>query len=281
MPDTTTNLPLACRLAQRGLLRLGGADRRAFLQGLISNDIQLCQGTQPLYAALLTPQGKFLHDLFITDCGEDFLVDCEASRADDLLQRLMAHKLRSKITLENVSEAYDVWAMWGTGLSETAGFYPDPRLPALGQRGILRKGEQPPNSQLTDFAAYDYHRLQYGVPDGSRDMILEKSTLLEGNLDRLNAISWTKGCYMGQELTARTHYRGLIKKRLFPVVIEGVAPSAGSILSYENEESGEMRSHSGTLGLALLSIEKAEAARQTRTPFVAQDSRLFIYEFTP
>lgn len=275
----------ACHLLNRGVIRIGGDDRRAFLQGLISNDINLCVGDKMLYAALLTPQGKFLHDLFLADLGDHFLVDCEAERADDLIARLKKYKLRSKVTIEDARDEFDVWAVWEKENSLSSSFrrtpesrhtinqimpnepldpdfrrddaliYTDPRLPELGQRVIMKKSEKP-EAEIVAFENYDRHRIMQSVPDGSRDMIVEKSTLLEGNFDRFNGISWTKGCYMGQELTARMHYRALVKKRLFTLKIEGHAPSTGSIIKSGDFEVGEMRSSCGDVGLALLAVEK-------------------------
>jgi folate-binding protein YgfZ len=114
--------------------------------------------------------------------------------------------------------------------------------------------------QIADAASYDRHRLALGVPDGSRDMIVGKSTLSDGNFDFLNGVSWTKGCYVGQELTARMHHRALVKKRMFPVKISEAAPATGSIVYLNNDEVGEMRSSNGGVGLALLNIEQAKWA---------------------
>src|SRR5258706_3085359 len=128
---------------------------------------------------------------------------------------------------------------------------------ALGQRVTLPR-EDIRETQIAagiaeaDFAAYDRHRLALGIPDGSRDLIVEKSILLESGFDELNGVDWQKGCYIGQELTARTKYRGLIKKRLFPVRINGPAPASGTILSLHGKEAGEMRSSRDGTGLALL-----------------------------
>lgn len=234
-------------LSHRGVLRIGGEDRRVFLQGLISNDIGLCTPEKPIYAALLTPQGKFLHDLFIYDAGDALLVDCEAARADDLLQRLSTYKLRAKVTLENLSGQKQVWAFREDG----AGL-PDPRLPALGSRGIF---DQAAGFQSEDSALYDRHRLRLGVPEGSRDLIVGKSTLSDGNFDFLGGISWTKGCYVGQELTARMHHRALVKKRMFPVRISGAAPAPGEVLRFKDQDIGEMRSANDDIGLALLNVD--------------------------
>lgn len=249
---------LSTQLLNRGAIRIGGEDRRMFLQGLISNDIELCTPGQPIYAALLTPQGKFLHDLFIIDMGEAFLADCESGRADDLLKRLAMYKLRAQVTLEKTG--HEVWAVCNDGSTlampgEDTVFI-DPRLSVLGRRAIVNNGASLGDAQQVDFAVYDKNRISLGIPDGSRDMIVGKSTLLECNLDRFNAISWTKGCYVGQELTARMHHRGLVKKRLFTVKINGAPPPPGTVIRLNGEDVGEMRSHCEDVGLALLNIEK-------------------------
>src|SRR5439155_25745083 len=112
-----------------------------------------------------------------------------------------------------------------------------------------------------DFAAYDRHRLTLGIPDGSRDLVPDKSILLEAGFDELNGVDWQKGCYVGQELTARTKYRGLIKKRLFPVHIEGPAPPPGTMVTAEGRDAGEIRSSRDGEGLALLRLEAVDSGR--------------------
>jgi tRNA-modifying protein YgfZ len=144
--------------------------------------------------------------------------------------------------------------------------FADPRLAALGARAVLPRDEA--RALLADagiaeagFDSYDRLRLSLGVPDGSRDLVLEKSILLESGFDELNGVDWEKGCYIGQELTARTKYRGLIKKRLTPVRIEGPPPSPGAVVTAHGREVGEMRSSHGGLGLALLRIEKVREGK--------------------
>ena len=249
-----TDSLLACPLPSRGIIAVGGEDRHAFLQGLISNDIFLCTQGHPIYAALLTPQGKFLHDMFILDHQGQFLIDCEAARAEDLIRRLTAYRLRSKVTIENRADSFDIWALWCADDESDASpapdplTYRDPRLPELGFRCLVAKGIKPGSGQSIDFSAYDRHRIGLGVPDGSRDLIVGSSTLQEGNLDRLNAISWTKGCYVGQELTARIHYRGLVKRRLQPIIIPANDTTA---------DAADLRSRCGDIGLALMPVESA------------------------
>lgn len=263
-------MPFATHLSHRTVLRVSGADRHAFLQGLVSNDV----AKPVVYAALLTPQGKFLHDMFVCDFEDAFWVDCEAARVEDLLRRLAAYKLRSKVTFENLSDAFDIWAVWG-GDYHAPRCFADPRLPELGMRVFMGKGNTPVGATVTDFDAYDRHRLTLGVGDGSRDMEIEKSTLVEGNFDYLNGIDWKKGCYVGQELTARMHYRGLAKKRLFPVRIEGVMPSAGALLHFGTEEAGEIRSSCGNCGLALLRIEAVQQAVAQKTALTYEKTMIW------
>ncbi len=270
-------------LEDRGILAVHGEDARSFLQGLISNDVDKVSETQAIHAALLTPQGKYLHDFFVVQDpaggADDLYLDCERARLADLMKRLKLYKLRSKATLADETEAWTVAAIPGadaaaalhmTGEPGTAAkrdggvIFGDPRLGDLGLRAILPAATAA--ETLADHAGqpaprddYDRLRLSLGVPDGSRDLIVEKSILLESGFDELNGVDWTKGCYMGQELTARTKYRGLIKKRLMPVEIKGAPPAAGTPLTKDGKEVGEMRSAvggpDGGLGLALVRLE--------------------------
>ena len=240
-------------LSHRGVIEIDGEDKKAFLQGLISNDINLVTPKQAIYATLLTPQGRFLFDFFITEKDGTFLLDVESARLEALLKKLSLFKLRSKVTLKARPDL-KIYALWGEEKFPLDA-YPDPRLEALGARLM---GEAISNASAEE---YDLHRLKLGVPEGGIDLLPEKAILLESGLDELNAISWTKGCYMGQELTARTKYRGLVRKRLFPVKIEGPAPESGVEVSLDGTSVGQMRSHRNGCGLALLHIEAAKGGK--------------------
>jgi folate-binding protein YgfZ len=277
-------------LDDRGILAVSGPDRRAFLQGLVSNDVDKIAADRAVYAALLTAQGKYLHDFIMAAAGEAIWLDAEAARLADLKRRLSIYRLRAKVTIDELPELA-VAAVFGDGvfgvldLPEQPGAarplaggvaVVDPRLAALGARVILPREEiretlVAAGVAEADFAAYDRHRLALGIPDGSRDLIVEKSILLESGFDELNGVDWQKGCYIGQELTARTKYRGLIKKRLFPVRIEGPAPAPGTILSLDGKEAGEMRSSRDSLGLALLRLDGVGEDRS----FAAGETTLF------
>lgn len=260
-------------LPHRGILRLSGVDREEFLQGLVSNDVRKVKPNRAIYATLLTPQGRFLYDLFIVEYQDSYFIDGEVERLDDLKRQLGLYKLRSKIFLENVSTKFQVFAMWGESIPQTilppalgatrsidqVVIYQDPRLSQLGMRLILPEGSAPSflkniSWNEASFESYDYHRLGLGVPDGTRDMLAEKGILLESGIQELNGISWKKGCYMGQELTARTFYRGLIRKRLIPVKIEGPVPEFLSPILQDKQEVGEIHSTCQDRGLALLKL---------------------------
>lgn len=281
------------RLEDRGLITVGGPDRRAFLQGLISNDVERAGPERAIWAALLTAQGKYLHDFFIVELDSVLYLDCEAERLMDLGQRLSRFKLRAKIDL-GIAEDYGVWVAYGSdalpraGLSADPGhavgraggtLYCDPRVPAIGLRAILPKSSAASvwrdlGAEPGDRQEYDRKRMRLGLPDGSRDMVVEKSILLENNFDSLHGVDWNKGCYVGQELTARTKYRGLIKKRLMPVEIDGGTPEAGTPVVFDGRDAGEMRSAAGNVGLALLRLEPMEEALAEGRPLTADGAHI-------
>ena len=259
----------------RGLIRIDGADARPFLQGIVSNDVNKVSSARAIYAALLTPQGKYLHDFFIAELDDALMLDCEAARRDDLLRRLSRFKLRSKVSLAPGPDTHAVALIYGSAALSALGLaaergaaqpfaggivYADPRLSEIGARAILPRASATTAlaaAGLAPGSAADYEklRLELGLPDGSRDLEIEKSILLESGFDELAGVDWDKGCYMGQELTARTHYRALIKKRLVPVRIQGPPPPPGTPIFAGGSEVGTMRSAGQGAGLALLKID--------------------------
>jgi folate-binding protein YgfZ len=278
---------------ERGVLEIAGPDRVAFLQGLVSNDVEKATPERALYAALLTAQGRYLHDFFIATLGESFLLDCAAARMTDLAKRLAIYKLRAKVTIKPVSEQFAVFVAFGQdasaalGLASEAGAakaieggvaYVDPRLAALGARLILPRESGTKILEGRGFAAaapeiYDRLRLSLGVPESGRDLLPEKSLLMESGFDELNGIDWNKGCYVGQELTARMKYRALVKKRLMPVEISGPIPTTGTLVTRGDEEAGEMRSGRDGVALALLRLDAVEQASD-ESPLRAGEARL-------
>lgn len=227
MPET----PFFTKLENRGLIHIEGADRHSFLQNLITNDIDGLSVTAQVYACLLSPQGKFLHDFFVLEGDGFILLDCEGGeRAADLYKRLSMYRLRADVKL-SLEENNSVYAILNT---DKFGLV-DPRHEDLGYRSFEK-----PDLPERPFSAWDTRRIELCIPDGSRDLIVGTSTMDEAHMDTLNAISYTKGCYIGQELTARMHYRGLGKKHLQMVKLEALPDKA------------ELRSTCGEIGLALV-----------------------------
>lgn len=279
-------------LESRGVLKVDGPDARAFLQGLISNDVDKVSPARAIYASFLTPQGRYLHDFFIAEVGGALLFDCEAARRDDLKRRFGMFKLRSKVQISDVNEEFSVSAVTGDEarakfeLGAVAGsatpwhggaVFVDPRLTEAGVRAILPRDNatrllEQAGIDPGQLAEYERQRLSLGLPDGSRDMPVEKAILLENGLDELNGIDWNKGCYLGQELTARTKHRGLVRKRLIPVAIDGPTPNPGTPVMAGDKEAGEMHSAMDGVGLAMLRLEFLEQAE--RPAFTAGNARL-------
>lgn len=249
---TTLTKPYFVTLPNRAALTVAGVDAHGFLQNIISNDIELLASQPFLYAHLLTPQGKFLFDFIISRDGESYVLDCEGgSRADDLLKKLTMYRLRAKLdlTLENDKPVYMVM-----NTDQPA----DPRHPQLGHRSFIE-----PDIEERPFDTWDALRIGLGIPDGSRDMAVEKSTLIESRIEIFHGVSFTKGCYIGQEITARMHNRGLAKKHLITVRAHGahLPPPGTDILTPEGKLAGEMRSSCGAIGMALLKDETLEALK--------------------
>jgi folate-binding protein YgfZ len=248
-------MPQSAILTSRRVLSVTGADRVDFLNGLVSNDVARAEPGRAVWAALLTPQGKYLADFFVFSAARALLVDCDAGQANLVATRLARFRLRADVQVaETPLGVAATWSGPAPGadlLASAEAAAPDPRLDEAGWR-IL--SHQTPPATATE-AEYDAHRLSLGLPDGARDMEPEKSVLLEAGFDELNGVSWTKGCYMGQELTARTRYRGLVKRRLLPVSADGVVPAPGALIMTDGKEAGVMRSGIGSRGLALLRLE--------------------------
>lgn len=260
------------RLDDRAVLAVSGGDASGFLQGLVTNDIGKLAGGGAIHAALLTPQGKYLFDFLVFARDGAFCLDCEAEARPALARRLAIYKLRADVAIDAVLPD-PVFALFGEGAEEAAGriagadAFADPRHPALGARVVGLSGEaaiRAAGAVEAPRAEYDALRLSHGIPDGRRDLVPEKSFLLENGFDELNGVDFDKGCYVGQEVTARMKHRKLVRKRLVPVHIDGAAPEPGTPVHRDGSEVGEMRSSAGALGLALLRIDAIEGGAALR-----------------
>lgn len=267
-------------LLPRAVLAISGEDARNFLQGLVTNDVLKLSPARSLYAAMLSPQGKFLYDFFLCDDGERVLLEVAAPQAEALARKLGFYKLRSKVSIAPTDLA--VFACFGEGACAAlklpaaegatartgdAIAFTDPRHAELGAR-IFAPATYAQTLEAAGFAAgdahlYDTHRLHLGIPDGTADLIADKSFPLEYGFEALHAVDFAKGCYVGQEVTARTKYRGVIRKSLYRITSESAAlPAAGSPIFSGEKQVGEMRSSQGPVGLALLRHEEWNAAQE-------------------
>ncbi len=201
-------------LYDRALIRVSGEEARPFLQGLITQDVLSLTEGSPRWAGLLTPQGKALFDFILWADGEDILIDCEERAADALLKRLTLYRLRRKVVLDR-DRAWQVhWAR------DAADRPLDPRLPALGHRW-LAPAEEDDGDASADFRA---HRLSLGVTEGAEELGSDQTLWLEANAEELNGVDYKKGCYVGQENTARMHFRSKVNRRLVVVPLAASDP---------------------------------------------------------
>jgi folate-binding protein YgfZ len=249
-------------LEHRGLLHLTGDDVRSFLQGLLTNDIHKLTPEKSLYAALLTPQGKFLYDFFVYDWQGGVLLEYYKPMAADILKKLTLYRLRSKITFTDVSDQYMTIAAWGDEQPNLK----DPRHEKMGMRYITAEKL---SDNLVPASEYHAHRIALTIPEMPDDLISGDSFPLLSNMEELHAIDYQKGCYVGQEVTARSKYRGNLRKKIWTVKIEGDAPAPGTPIRIGQRVVGTMLSHANDLGLAQIENEvaaqKLQAEKATLT----------------
>jgi folate-binding protein YgfZ len=250
-------MPIA-RLDDRAVIAVTGSEARPFLQGLITNDIEMVAPGRAIYAALLTPQGKVLFDFLIAEGDGALLIDCARSTRDALAKRLSMYRLRAKATIEP-RDQLEVLAEWDGDRAKYAITFEDPRLPALGRRAIGAAGEMP--AAVLDAAAYRSRRLELGVPE-SVDFGSDRMFALDADLDELHAIAFDKGCYVGQELTARMKHRGTARKRLLPVesVSGAELPGPDTSVTAAGKDVGDIASTYGAKGFAQIRLDRLEDA---------------------
>jgi len=238
--------------ADRAVLRVSGPDTRDFLQGLVTNDVRrLDQG--PLYAAVLSPQGKYLFDFFLVPSGAEVLVDVAADRAAALAQRLGLYRLRADVEVAPTDLAVAV------GLGDPpAGGFADPRDAGLGWRAVgpdpalLLAGAEP-----LEPTAYQARRIELGIPESGVELLPDDSYILEMGFERLNGVDFRKGCYVGQEVTARMKHKTELRKGLTRVRLDGPAPPPGTAILAGDRAAGTLFSAAGDRGLAYLRFDRA------------------------
>lgn len=249
-------------LDHRTLITLKGKDALPFLQGLLTQDVYKITDHTLLYACLLTPQGRFLYDLFLFKEADEVLIDVEKARLEAFIKKLNLYKLRSEVSINLLSQ--NVFVYWEPNKQEGWCFN-DPRSRNLGYRFYSFCEKETPNI-LED---YDYRRLKEGIPDGSRDMPIDKAIILEYGLE--NAIDWQKGCYIGQELMARTYHQGLVRKCFISFKVEGMIPENGTAIIQGDKKVGEIRTSAKNIAGGLI---KKEALHLKEIPLRCGDAVL-------
>ena len=269
----------AAFLPDRGVVKVAGDGARAFLNGLLTADIAQVTPAQPKFAALLTPQGKIIVDCIVAEApaadGGGFFLDCPRALALDFVGKLNFYKLRAKLVCEDLSEVLGVLAIWdGAGNTEYGLVYPDPRLPALGQRVMLpphraKDAADDLGAEFVDAAAYEAHRIAHGVPRGGLDFIYGDAFPHETDMDQLAGVDFAKGCYVGQEVVSRMEHRGTARSRIVPMAAEGFAPDAGLPVMAGDKQVGTTGSAAGARSLAMLRLDRVADAMAAGTPLTA------------
>lgn len=225
-------------LDNRAVITLSGPERKSLLQGIITNNVNHLKDGNGVYSAMLTPQGKFLFDFFLIEQDEVIYLDCEKDCMAQLFGKLLMYRLRSNVEIIDQSEKYKIIASTKR-IENTLLTYQDPRHEGMGYRAIVEDA-----SSQTTKGDYQRRRLALGIPEGASDFIVDKSTILEGHFELINGVDFEKGCYVGQEVTARMKYRGTLKKAMLPVTLSGPAPDIGTVITNEKgNKIGELRSN--------------------------------------
>jgi len=269
----------AALLPDRGVLKVAGEDARKFLNGLLTTDIADVTPGRAVFAALLTPQGKIMVDMIVTEApaedGGGFFLDCPRALSPTLTDRLNFYKLRAKVLVEDLSEMLGVMAIWdGARETEYGLCYADPRLPALGSRCML-----PPHlaaeaaadlgATPVDAREYEAHRIALGAPRGGLDFQYSDAFPHEADMDQLNGIDFDKGCYVGQEVVSRVEHRGTARKRVVPVTFPDFGPEAGVPVRIGDIEVGTMGSSVEGHGLAMLRLDRIGEALAAGAPLMS------------
>jgi hypothetical protein len=253
-------------LPDRGVVTVNGEDARHFLQGIITNDMDLSDSQPALHAGLLSPQGKILFDFFVVATPEGFCLETSRAKSAELAARLKMYKLRSKVEITDASPDYTIAAIWGgeyapRGEGTPPVWFADPRLPGLGYRELttLRSdwalGGDPSSDSATQ-EEYHAHRIGLGVPEGGRDYAFGDAFPHEALFDQLHGVSFEKGCYVGQEVVSRMQNRGTARRRIVPVLAHAALPATGAPISAAGVEIGRLGSTAGSRGLAEIRIDR-------------------------
>ena len=242
-------------------LSLEGEDTSEFLQNLITNDVSKVYNDNIIYSCLLTPQGKFLCDFFIFKLGKKFILEVHSLFYDDFFKKLKMYKLRSKIQIYEISN-YHSYSVFGKIEKDDNSIILtiDPRNKHIGYK-LIQESSNPKSLKFFDVIdEKKYHEIliKNTVPLSHYDLEVNKSLLLENNFENINSISWDKGCYVGQEITARMKYRALLKKKIYSLEIKDGSAIVGQLIKVNESEFGKIISIKNNFVLAMLKIELAD-----------------------
>ena len=243
-------------------LSVEGKDSSDFLQNLITNDINKCTKENIIYSCLLTPQGKFIADFFIFKKDDNYIIETHSLFYETLLKKLKLYKLRSKILINEITNlcSYSVFSELNNNMNFII-FCADPRSNKIGNKLICTSEDSEILKNVKEIDEKKYHEIliQNTVPLSHFDLKENKSLLLENNFENLNAISWDKGCYVGQELTARMKYRALLKKRIYSLAVKDGTPQIEQAIKDDENDYGKIINVENNSILAMLNIELAES----------------------
>jgi folate-binding protein YgfZ len=250
----------------RAVLSLEGVETETFLHNLVTADILGLAEGQARYTALLTPQGKILFDFFVLKTAEGYLLDCAASQLEELIKRLMFYRLRAKVT---IVERKDLEVGVSPNQPPGSRAYVDPRTPLMGWRLIIEKGKLPEGSD------YEMQRIALGVADSDGDIGSGELFPHEANFDQMGAVSFTKGCYIGQEVVSRMEHRATARSRILPVTFDGVAPQSNAAIKSADKIIGSVLSSAGNAALALVRLDRLGEAEQ---PLLTDSVRVHVHK---
>ena len=216
-------------LKDRTIIEISGQDRQEFLQGLITNDIKLATSQNMIYSAFLNGAGRFFGDFFIHEIDEKYILDCHIFEADEIIKKLNLYKLRSQIEITKNQNLFVIFN------SESLGFI-DPRAKDFGFRFYVNQVDLK-NYETQNLIFYHQKRINFKIPEGYYDLTKDKSYIFEFGFDNFNAISYQKGCYVGQEATARNHYRGQLRKKIFLFEVKEVDEDLRKVIEEKNDLS--------------------------------------------
>lgn len=276
-----------CPLADRSLVRVSGKDCTHFLQNLVTCDVEGLSPGELGFGALLTPQGKILFDFFILASPESYIIDVDHAVADDFMRRLAFYRLRAKVDIEPMDPRTSVFAIWGEDVGDLAMdmleadgvIARDPRLPAMGWRGYLRRA--PCGAMETDADAFQVHRIAMGMPQGGLDYAYGDAFPHEALMDQFHGVDFAKGCYVGQEVVSRMQHRGTARKRLIRITSDKALPQAGTEILSSGKVCGQITSGHDEIGLAMVRIDRVLPGPDGKASIMAgtQPASLSIQEW--